>query len=120
MSYSNGFKKGYKNGYNDAFKMATSKLDYSIEFAEIIRKNQLKIINKELNEKKKSHSTPEPSCCYSEPWQGECGSNAILDNGQCENHQKKCSCGKMATHGCSHAGQFVCGRPLCDDCICKH
>lgn len=120
MSYSRGFKKGYQQGFNAAFKMVLGKVGYSVEFAGIIRKKQLKIITEELAQQKQCHNMPEPTCCYAEPWQGECGSKAILDNGQCDRHQSKCSCGKVATHGCSHAGQFVCGRPLCDDCRCNH
>lgn len=44
----------------------------------------------------------------------------------CEDHEsfctshngKKCvSCGNQATNECNHTGQFVCGVPLCDECI---
>jgi len=86
MSYSRGFKKGYQQGFNAAFKMVLGKVGYSIEFAGLIRKKQLKIITEELAQQRQGHTMPEPTCCYSKPWQGECGSKAILDNGQCERH----------------------------------
>lgn len=58
-------------------------------------------------------------CQYDKPWQGTCKADA--ENGYCAKHkEEKCRCGKQATHGCSHAGQFVCGAPLCDECKCKH
>lgn len=120
MSYSKGYRHGYQKGFNEAFKMVMGKIGYSIEFAGVIRKKQLAMINDELAVQKQAHKMPDPTCRYAEPWQGECGSKNILDNGQCEKHQSKCSCGQVATHGCSHAGQFVCGRPLCDDCSCNH
>mgnify|MGYP001259955189 CR=1 FL=1 len=52
-------------------------------------------------------------------WAGRCQSTDINDNGFCANHAKdRCHCGKQATKECGHAGQFVCGAPLCDDCKC--
>ena len=59
-------------------------------------------------------------CGFNKAWVGNCKSKDLLDNGQCREHQTKCSCGKLATKECSHAGQFVCGRPLCDSCRCNH
>ena len=35
----------------------------------------------------------------------------------CDAHRPCISCGKPSTHGCAFCGQFVCGAPLCDDCI---
>lgn len=59
-------------------------------------------------------------CSFVKAWIGECGCKEVLENGQCAEHQKKCGCGKLAIHECAHAGQFVCGRPLCETCRCKH
>lgn len=120
MSYSKGFNKGYEIGLNAGLKIALEKIAYSIEFAGAIRPKQFKIISQEISQQKLSLIKPVPTCQYDMPWRGSCGSKIILDNGQCEDHQDKCSCGKLATHGCAHAGQFVCGRPLCDDCKCSH
>lgn len=120
MSYSKGFKDGYQKGFNDAFAMVLDKIGTSVEFAGAIRKKQLKIIKVDLATQKQSHKQPKPTCNFCPPWSQPCGSTKILDNGQCENHQGKCSCGKVATHACSFAGQFICGRPLCDDCRCNH
>lgn len=120
MSYSKGFKKGYAIGVNAGLKLALDKMAYSIEFAGAVRSKQFKIISQEISQQKSSLVSPDITCQYDQPWCGSCGSKNVLDNGQCENHQEKCSCGKLATHGCSYAGQFVCGRPLCDDCKCSH
>ena len=73
-------------------------------------------------------------CDYSIPWVGACGrdkdesrlSVISVKYGEgvsylCEEHSKaKCMCGKPAIRGCSHAGSFVCGRPLCSLCSCEH
>jgi len=120
MSYSKGFKKGYAIGVNAGLKLALEKMAYSIEFAGAVRSKQFKIISQEISQQKSLLVSPDITCQYDQPWCGSCGSKNVLDNGQCENHQEKCSCGKLATHGCSYAGQFVCGRPLCDDCKCSH
>lgn len=54
-------------------------------------------------------------CGYNEPYRGPCTKPG---SPHCEEHTVSCfSCGKPATHGCDHAGQFVCGYPLCDDCV---
>lgn len=47
-----------------------------------------------------------------------CGAKAYGED-FCEKHSTmKCvSCGSPATHGCDFCGQFVCGAPLCDNCI---
>lgn len=41
--------------------------------------------------------------------------------GFCKTHknEKCCVCKKQASYQCSHAGQFVCGYPLCDSTECK-
>lgn len=45
----------------------------------------------------------------------KCSSVFLDANGFCEKHAKeKCWCGSQAVEGCSHCGQFVCGRPLCE------
>ena len=63
----------------------------------------------------------EPKVCgFNKAWANKCDCNVLLENGQCEDHQKLCSCGKLATRECANAGQFVCGRPLCDNCTCNH
>jgi hypothetical protein len=43
----------------------------------------------------------------------------LPDSDYCEEHSKvKCgSCGAQATHQCEETGQFVCGCPLCNDCV---
>lgn len=120
MSYLKGFKKGYQRGFNDAYEMVINKIASSVEFAGAIRKKQLEIIKEDLAVQRANCRQPRPTCTYCPPWSKPCGSEKILDNGQCEHHQEKCSCGNVATHGCSFAGQFVCGRPLCADCRCNH
>lgn len=56
-------------------------------------------------------------CRFNMAWVGHCNQPCVGDI--CEKHaKKKCRCGKQATRECSHAGQFVCGAPLCDDCKC--
>lgn len=87
---------------------------------DVYMKTQRDEVGVEFLRKWKVEELQAPTCDYCEPWRGPCGSGKILDNGQCEKHQKKCGCGNLATHGCSFAGQFVCGRPLCDDCKCNH
>ena len=56
-------------------------------------------------------------CKYDVPWAGRCQKEAVGSD-YCDEHNVKCSACKQrqATHGCSHAGQFVCGYPLCDKC----
>lgn len=59
----------------------------------------------------------ENQCKFVIAWVGRC--NADTSQGDfCDAHlQKKCCvCGNQATKECSHAGQFVCGAPLCDSC----
>lgn len=55
-------------------------------------------------------------CTFSEAYRGRCG--AVASEGdRCERHAATtCQCGAPATHECSYAGQFVCCRPLCDEC----
>lgn len=54
-------------------------------------------------------------CYSSNHCNSVCEENEIF----CKSHkQNKCvSCGNQATYECNHTGQFVCGAPLCDDCI---
>jgi len=49
----------------------------------------------------------------------KCDNDVEEGSEYCAEHKDKkcCSCGKQATHGCSYCGQFVCGFPLCDDCV---
>jgi hypothetical protein len=55
------------------------------------------------------------SCKYS-IYGNSCGAKFLNKDGFCEKHAKeKCWCGKQAVEGCCHCGQFVCGRPLCED-----
>lgn len=57
-------------------------------------------------------------CIYRLAWKGRCGT--ITASGDyCEEHLNKIceSCGKKATHQCEETSQFVCGAPLCDDCV---
>lgn len=61
-------------------------------------------------------------CVFYEAWQGECGNDSVpgTEPPLCEEHRtRECSnCGGQATTMCGHAGQFVCGRPLCETCEC--
>jgi hypothetical protein len=52
-------------------------------------------------------------CGFDAAWIGPCE-----EMRPCPRHaDKKCGvCGIAATRECDHAGQFVCGYPLCDDC----
>jgi hypothetical protein len=63
-------------------------------------------------------------CQYDKPWQGNCGNKVVEGTNYCKEHSVKCfKCKKrQATHGCSCAGSFVCGAPLCDskECIDNH
>lgn len=56
-------------------------------------------------------------CRYGLAYSGNCGA-LILAGHYCVAHvTERCTCcGEQATHECSHAGQFVCGYPLCNDC----
>jgi hypothetical protein len=57
-------------------------------------------------------------CSYGLAWVGNCGKPVVKD-GFCEDHigLDCCSCGEQATHECEETGQFVCGFPLCDNCV---
>lgn len=59
-------------------------------------------------------------CDFSIAWVGGCKNEAEPGSTNCKEHQKLCSkCRKkLIRRECSHAGQFVCGRPLCDNCKC--
>ena len=63
-------------------------------------------------------------CRFDKAYQGQCENVAprpVVDGPwpYCEEHKSMvcCFCGKHATRECDHAGQFVCGYPLCDDCV---
>ena len=60
----------------------------------------------------------EEKCIYDEPYRGRCERPTIDGSSFCEEHaaEKCCVCGEQATHGCPHAGQFVCCYPLCNNC----
>ena len=75
-----------------------------------------------------------PRCNFDVCWVGECGKTdrskkAVVQlsiaGGKktyhlCEEHAKlRCHCGIQATTQCAHAGQFVCGAPLCPNCRCR-
>jgi hypothetical protein len=120
MNYKKGYNQGYEEGLKKGLQLAMHKFTYAVDFAGCIRKKQHKIISSEILEEVKLVKTPKPICQFSQAWVGRCESTNILDNGQCEKHQDKCSCGELATNSCAHAGQFVCGRPLCDNCRCNH
>jgi len=56
-------------------------------------------------------------CSWMRPWSyDKCGAEATI-TGMCEEHTQKCvGCDNMAINGCSFAGQFVCGYPICGKC----
>lgn len=57
------------------------------------------------------------TCTYFISWRGPCGKPAVIED-RCEEHQGTVcvSCGKLATHECSHTMGLVCGQPLCPNC----
>lgn len=61
---------------------------------------------------------PDYRQCKHETYGYRCRGTAIGFD-YCEEHDGlKCvSCGKQSTHGCPFEGQFVCGAPLCDECV---
>ena len=63
-------------------------------------------------------SIPDIRKCKFSTYGYACGAETIGAD-FCEHHSnEKCiSCGSPATHGCDFCGQFVCGYPLCDNCI---
>ena len=63
-------------------------------------------------------SIPDIRKCKFSTYGYACGAETIGSD-MCDKHaDAKCvSCGKPATHGCDFCGQFVCGIPLCDDCV---
>lgn len=81
-------------------------------------------LSKEVKQEEPELKTEPRQCRYNEPWAGICKNKAIEGSPNCKQHQDLCwVCHKnLATHGCSCAGSFVCGVPLCDDeeCIKKH
>ena len=56
------------------------------------------------------------NCTFYLAWRGQC--KATCEGSVCTQHAavKCCVCGEQATHECAHAGQFVCGAPLCKNC----
>lgn len=59
-------------------------------------------------------------CKFDVSWVGRCRSEAVDGSDYCEKHHgQKCTSCKtaQATHDCDHTGQFVCGYPLCENCI---
>ena len=120
MSYSKGFERGYDQGFDKGFTTVIDKIEYVISYSSAIRKKQLLMVIKEL-ENAKNDLRQYPVCEFSKPWQGTCKNINILDNGQCANHQAKCSlCENLATRACGFASSLVCGRDLCDECNCDH
>lgn len=120
MSYKKGYEEGYQEGLREGIKIALAKYAYAIDFAGAVRKKQNVILVSEIKQLSKQVKIPLPTCGFSMAYVGSCKSTEISNNGQCEKHQDKCSCGELATNSCAHAGQFVCGRPLCDNCRCNH
>ncbi len=58
-------------------------------------------------------------CIFDQAWIGLCSNKALTGHSVCSDHLgTKCHCGAQATRECSHAGSFVCGRPLCDEHKC--
>ena len=117
MSYKKGYEEGYKAGLMKGSNIALSRYKKGIEFAGAVRKKQSVFIEGEIGNDLSKVEIPKPTCGFSAAYAGQCKSTKVLDNGQCENHQDKCCmCGELATQSCSHAGQFVCGAPICDSC----
>lgn len=62
------------------------------------------------------------TCTFDRAWIGPCGkpaNYALADQPLCSEHITLtcCSCKAPATRECDFCGQFVCGFPLCDDCV---
>jgi hypothetical protein len=58
-------------------------------------------------------------CNYNLAWIGKCKNSNVEGESYCKEHlNKRCKCGKQATHECSIASSLVCGYPLCDICKC--
>jgi len=56
-------------------------------------------------------------CEFIVAWVGKC--NKESQEKFCKQHKDiECKCGKQATHECSQTSQFVCGKPLCNECKC--
>lgn len=67
--------------------------------------------------------TERSDCIFYEAWRGECGNDAVeFDPPLCPEHNDEAChvCGEQATTQCGHAGQFVCGYPLCETCECAN
>jgi hypothetical protein len=58
-------------------------------------------------------------CGWDMAWVGRCKDEATEADGRCQRHTGNacCSCGRPATRECADTFQFVCGAPLCDDCV---
>jgi len=62
-------------------------------------------------------------CTYDVCWKGDCNNDVPEGNTFCVEHEdmkcKHCGCG--AVEDCHRFnGSFVCGAPLCDECVCNH
>jgi len=56
-------------------------------------------------------------CHWVFPWVYWGCKNEALITGMCEEHTTHCiNCDNLATGGCCHTSQFVCGYPLCHEC----
>lgn len=57
-------------------------------------------------------------CGFGRAWSTPCPEIVPAKGERCDFHRDLfcVSCGEPATHECSHAGQFVCGLPLCNWC----
>lgn len=66
--------------------------------------------------------TMSETCPFVIGWVGQCKKGVEAGEIYCEKHrEEKCfSCKGQATRDCSHAGQFVCGMPMCDRHTHKH
>lgn len=118
--YSKGFNEGYQKGLKAGIDLVLKRYASGIEFAGAIRKKQNIMLVDDIKVQHANHAIPKATCGYARAWSSQCDCTELLDNGQCKNHQGLCSCGELATQECAHAGQFVCGRPLCDKCKCNH
>lgn len=102
----------------------TDRKDFDMEVlwddrAITVERNTGKIIRASWTDVKPKNS----KCEYGIPWVGSCKAktNVKVDGVYvCGEHIKeKCGCGRQANRGCSNAGSFVCGAPLCADCRCS-
>lgn len=108
------------NNFNKLFEEGISTTSYR-EIA-LREKNQKIAEAKKLLEENEFNISKkfDYTCKFDKAWQGACkqpADSSLI----CEHHKGvKCYCGKQATNECNFAGQFVCGRPLCENCVCSH